>query len=26
MTDFLIRQDHKKLEIKSKEKIIEFLT
>ena len=25
MTDFLIRQDHKKLEIKSKEKIIEFL-
>ena len=26
MTDFLIRQDHKKLEIKSKEKIIEFLS
>jgi len=25
MTDFLIRQDHKKLEIKSKEKIIKFL-
>ena len=25
MTDFLIPQDHKKLEIKSKEKIIEFL-
>ena len=25
MTDFLIRQDHKKLEIKSEEKIIEFL-
>ena len=25
MTDFLIRQDHKKLEIKSKQKIIEFL-
>ena len=25
MTDFLIRQDHKKLEIKSREKIIEFL-
>ena len=25
MEDFLIRQDHKKLEIKSKEKIIEFL-
>jgi len=25
MTDFLIRQDHKKLEIKSKEKVIEFL-
>ena len=26
MTDFLIRQDHKKLEIKSKEKVIEFLS
>jgi len=26
MTDFLIRQDHKKLEIKSKGKIIEFLS
>ena len=26
MTDFLVRQDHKKLEIKSKEKIIEFLS
>ncbi len=26
MTDFLIRQDHKKLEIKSKERIIEFLS
>ena len=26
MTDFLIRQDHKKLEIKSKKKIIEFLS
>ena len=26
MTDFLIRQDHKKLEINSKEKIIEFLS
>ena len=25
MTDFLIRQDHKKLEIKSKKKVIEFL-
>ena len=26
MTDFLIRQDHKKLEIKSKKKVIEFLS
>ena len=26
MTDFLIRQDHKKLEIKSKEKVVEFLS
>jgi len=26
MTDFLIRQDHKKLEIKSKEKVTEFLS
>jgi len=26
MTDFLVRQDHKKLEIKSKEKVIEFLS
>jgi nitroimidazol reductase NimA-like FMN-containing flavoprotein (pyridoxamine 5'-phosphate oxidase superfamily) len=26
MTDFLIRQDHKKLEIKSREKVIEFLS
>jgi len=26
MTDFLIRQDHKKLQIKSKEKVIEFLS
>jgi hypothetical protein len=26
MTDFLIRQDHKKLEIKSKERIIKFLS
>ena len=26
MTDFLVRQDHKKLEIKSKKKVIEFLS
>ena len=26
MTDFLIRQDHKKIEIKSKKKVIEFLS
>ncbi len=26
MTDFLVRQDHKKLEIKSKEKVVEFLS
>ena len=26
MTDFLIRQDHKKLEIKSRERIIKFLS